>query len=250
MESIFSIGLLVGVAICLVVPGFILAAVLMFLKIKKNLQAQSDTRELFLTGVTDPAVVISAKNTAFTGGGKNRASTGVTVTYEVEVQPASWTPFKAKVDVSLPIREEDVLGERPGETGRKIWVTYDPNDQSRIAFDHYDSNHEFAMRRKAFEKLDKRDKEIRRTGVEATATILEVEDLNLTTKFEKDFTENTILRLRLEVFPKGEPSHRADAQGNFLKSGLNKYAVGKQVIVKFNPQDRSQVALVRAVESN
>lgn len=248
MDSLLSTGLIVAVAMCAGVAVIVFGIAVSLLKLKGNLQAHSARKDILLTGVTDPAVIISAKNTAFTGGGKNRASTGVTVAYEVEVQPASWPPFKAKMDVSVPIREGDNFGERPGEAGRKIWVTYDPLNKKRIVFDHYDSDHEFAMKRREYEKMDKRDAELRRAGAEATATILEVQDLNLTNKFEQDFTDRTILRLALEVFPKGEPSYRANTQSAFAKSGLHKYAVGKQVIVKFDPNDRSRVALLRAVE--
>lgn len=248
MEFILSSGFLVTIMVCLVGPGFLLAIVIGFFKFKKQLKSNTDRRELLLSGATEPAIVISARNNYFTGGGKNRSSTAVNVTFEVDVQPASQLLFRAKFKESLPIREADQLGERPGEAGTKVWVTYDPNNKSRIVLDHYDSNHEYAMKRKEFDLLDKRDSDIRRTGMEAVATILEVEDLKLTNKVEREFLEKTIMRLRLEVSLKGEPSYQADTKGMFLNSGLHKYTVGQKVIVKINPKDRTQVALVSSTE--
>lgn len=249
MEFILSSSFLLIVSFVCIGPGFLLAAVVAFLSIKKQLQSNSNRKDIMLSGVTEPAIVISARNDYFTGGGKNRASNGVTVTFEVEVQPAHQPAFRAKFSESLPIRAGDKMGERPGEAGTKVWVTYDPNDKSRIVLDHYDSNHEFATKRKEFEKIDKRNAWVRQNGVEAVATILEMEDLKLTDKLERDFMENTSLRLKLEVTPADSAPYQTDFMGMFSNSGLHKYQVGKKVVIKFNPQDKTQVALIRSMEN-
>jgi len=166
------------------------------------------------------------------------------------VQPASESSFKAKFREVLPIKrgENFFPGERPGEAGKKIWVCYDPNNKKKMIIDHYDKNHEWAMKRLEFEKVDQRDERIRKTGESAVALILEVEDLMLTNNIEKDEIGNTSLRLRLQITRSNGEAYEGSTQGMFSHSNLHKYRFGKKVNLMINPQDKSQIALVGAVE--
>ena len=72
-----------------------------------------------------------------------------------------------------------MMGERKELAGAKAWMTYDPVDKMRMVNDRFDSDNEFAMKRKTFEKLDRRNEEIPCLGVEVIATILAVEEIKL-----------------------------------------------------------------------
>jgi hypothetical protein len=43
-------------------------------------------------------------------------------------------------------------------------------------------------------------------------------------------------------------SYKAETQALFANSSLGKYTAGKKVYVKFNPQDKTQVALIGSAE--
>ena len=128
------------------------------------------------------------------------------------------------------------------EVGKKIWVTYNPNDVTEMLFEHHDKDRKYYLGYPAFAKLEKQNIVIRQTGEEAIATILEVEDLELVHSYHKEM--KSVLRLKLEVFPKAGEPFQAEVQNTFMNAGLHKYTVGKKVTVKFNPQDKTQVALV------
>jgi len=238
-------GLLGFASFCLIPLGFLLAFVVIFLVIRKNKKSNVNRNDLRLNGITERAIVISARNNYATGT-RSSGATQANVTFAVEVQPVNQPPFLAKFTELLPISADErfMWGERPGEAGKKVWVSYDPNNKSRMILDHYDDNHEWAMKRREFEKIDRRDERIRNNGQDAVAVILEAEDLNLATKNEKNSFNQSIWRLKLQVMPgKGEP-YEGVTQGLFSNNGLQKYTAGKKVKVKINPQDKSQIALV------
>lgn len=201
---------------------------------------QTGLKELRARGVTAPATVLSAKNGIVNTGGGTRL---MHMTLEVEVKPEGRPKFVTTFKDWLPVGRPFVSwGDRPEEVGKKIWVTYNPNDVNEILFEHYDKDHKHYLGYPAFIKIEKQNIIIRKTGEEAMATILEIEDLDIVHSYEKEM--RAVMRLKLEVTPKtGEP-FQAEAQNSFLRSGLHKYTVGKPITVKFNPQDKTQVAIV------
>lgn len=221
-----------------------LVFVVIFFVIKNNLKAHADRRELTLHGVCAPAVILSAWNNYASGGGKHSRSTTAHVTFEVEIQPSGQAPFKAKFKDTLPIRQGEwfIMGPRKEEVGKKIWVAYDPDDLKRMVIDHFDSDHEFISKRRAFEKREDELQTVRRTGDDATAVILEVEDMDLSNNIEKDSSK--ILRLELRVEPGSGMSYKTETVGLFMNTGLHKYTVGKKMAVKIDRVDKYKVALV------
>lgn len=209
-------------------------------------QQREDRRaEIGSNAVMAPAVVISARN----GIVKNRR---MWVTFTVEVQPEGRPAFQAtfKDWVLLQKRGFVSWGERHEEVGQKIWVTYNVNDPTKMILEHYDVDHRVLMGRKAFEKIYERNKIIRETGEEAVARIIKVEDLNLHVMLEREYNpaKGHYMLYKVEVSPNTGAPYLAEFQSLIKPSSLPKFEVGKKCYVKFDPQDRSQVCLSRAME--
>jgi hypothetical protein len=215
---------------------------------KFNQERQAQLAALHKIGITAPAVIVSAQNGVALGPKENQR---LQVAFEVEVDPDGGTAFQATFKDWLEISQYKgfVAGaSRPQDVGRKIWVTYDPNDTSRMMFEYYDEDRRYKVGRSIFEQMEGRNKNIRETGQEALAVILEVEDLELANLLEKDHLQQTIMRLKLEVSPSDIEPYQAETQALIANASLPKYAIGKKVYVKFNPLDKSQMALMRSAE--
>lgn len=210
---------------------------------KYQQERPSKLKELRKSGVTAPAVILSAKNGIVDTLQGNRL---MHMTLDVEIQPEGGAILKTTFKDWLPVGRHFVTwGDRPEEVGKRIWVTYNPNDLNEIFFEYHDKERKYKLGYPAFAKLEKRNAEIEKTGEEAIATIMEIEDLELVHSYEKEV--KTVLRVKLAVTPKAGEPFTAETQASFANSALHKYAVGKKVIVKFNPLDRTQVAIVRSM---
>jgi len=236
-------------AVIVIVAGFLIWGMVTMRRgeqkkfIEQNMHEQKRREAIRTHGITSPAIIVAAKN----GFVSRKNYQGMLVTFEVDVQPEGQPQFRATFKDWIPAGASyQTFGERSEDVGRKIWVTYNPNDVSQMLFEDYHSDE--LVKRFDFNKIEKRDKVIRETGDEATAMILEVEPLDIATGVEQDVFKRTALRLKLEVIPKNGESFQAEAQGMFVNSSLHKYAVGKKVYVKFNSQEKTQVALIGAVE--
>jgi hypothetical protein len=112
----------------------LLAIGLGYFIIKNRLQSNSDRKELLLTGVTEPAIILAAHNNYSSSGSRNSPATRVNVSFEVEVQPSEQPPFKASFRDWLFLKNGERFwpGERFGDAGLKVWVTYDPQNPKRM----------------------------------------------------------------------------------------------------------------------
>lgn len=200
----------------------------------KNRAAQEDA--LRKRGITAPAVVISARNIMERSPFGRREKR---IDYEVDVQPEGRTAFRQSFQHWTERRNTTViLGQLAGEAGRKIWVTYDPNDPSQMIFEHYDEDHgkiveqqELDKRRLEFNKLAEMNNDVRKTGEEAEAVILRAEDLNLPYPSRGSHG----MRLYFDVFPKSGNSFRSDTYALIADTSMEKYSAGKKVFVRFDP---------------
>lgn len=235
---------------CIGILTIPLVPVVIYFVIRNNLNAHKERRNLTLHGISAPAVILSAWNNYASGGGKYSRSTTAHVTFEVEIYPAGQAPFKAKFKDTLSIKEGEwfIMGPRSEEVGKKIWVAYDPNNLKRMVIDHFDSNHEFMLKRRAFEKREDELQTVLKTGENATAEILEVEDLKLSYNIEKDSSK--IFQLKLRVTPKDGMPYETETVGLFMNTGLHKYTVGKKVIVKIDRTDKYKVSIVGALQES
>ncbi|MBK8784472.1 MAG: hypothetical protein IPO22_22355 [Anaerolineales bacterium] len=162
------------------------------------------------------------------------------MTLEVEVQPEGVLNL---INLSRLVASQRNLVSGVMISGSKNLGDVRPNDTTQMMFEYYDEDRKHILGRPLFEKLEKRNNDIRKTGEEALAGILEIEDLQVTNLIERDHLQ-AILRLKL-VTPR-QASHFKQKRKIFMNAGLHKYAVGKKVYVKFNPQDKTQVAIERS----
>jgi hypothetical protein len=253
-EFVELLSLLGCFAIPVLVVIVIVLVVLFIWMLKRNTQKFKQQRQEQITalrkkGATAPAVIHSARNGVAQGPNNDQR---LQVTFDVEVQPEGRSAFQTKFTDWLEISQYEAFragAERPKDVGRKIWVTYDPNDVTQMMFEYYDEARKYKVGRPIFEQMERRNKQIRESGQEVLAVILEAEDLELANLVEKDHLQQTIMRLKLEVSPSGEEAYQAETQALIANASLPRYAAGKKVYVKFNPQDRTQVALMRSAEA-
>ena len=243
-------GFLGFFSFCIGILALPLVFVVIYFTIKNNLKAHADRRNLTLHGVSAPGVILSAWNNYASGGGKHSRSTTAHVTFEVEIYPAGQAPFKAKFKDTLSIKEGEwfIMGPRREEVGKKIWVAYDPKNLKRMVIDHFDSDHAFMSKRRAFEKREDELQTVLKTGEDAIAEILHVEDMRLSYKIEMDSSK--IFQLKLRVTPKDGMPYETETVGLFMNTGLHKYTVGKKVIVKIDRMDKYKVSIVGALQES
>jgi hypothetical protein len=172
----------------------------------------------------------------------------------VDVQREGHGPFRTTFEDWIRERNYTYVNmQRVDIIGRKIWVTYDPNNVSDMFFEYYDEDrekilaaNEWRKRRAAFEKLNKENQALFKTGVEAPAVILEAEDLNLAHETEGA----KAMRLKFEVTPKLGSPYQAETQAMIASGSLEKYSAGKKVLVKVDPRDEMRVTLFRSAETS
>ncbi len=247
----FSIVLLsvcvIGIPVLLFV-GWIISGVM---DNRLNDKREAQNNALRKRGVTSPAVVVSArKNMSRSPFGRKE----IRIDYEVDVQPQGQPSFRQSFqNWTTKTSFTAINNQLVDEVGRRIWVTYDPNDKKQMIFEYYDSEREKILaqkewnsRRASFEKQEKQNQALRNDGEEAVATILEAEDLGLAYQWENAVS----MRLKFEVTPKSGSSFHAETQGLIGTASLEKYSVGKKVYVKFDPREPARVAMLRSFESS
>jgi hypothetical protein len=204
-------------------------------------------------GVTTPAVIVSARRNMFTLRPPGTASNERKLIFEVDVQHAGHSPFRATFQDWIQEHNYTYANmQRMDFIGRKIWVTYDPNNPSDMVFEYFDEERESVLernawneRRAAFERLDKENRALFKTGVEAPAVIIEAEDLDLAHQFEN----TKVMRLKLEITSELGSPYQAETQAMIATASLGKYSVGKKVIIKYDPRDSTRVTLFRSAET-
>jgi hypothetical protein len=83
--------------------------------------------------------------------------------------------------------------------------------------------------------------QLRQTGVEAPATILNMMDTGV-----RIGDNASMLHFNLEVHPEDNPAFRAETQNAVSDSSRPKFVPGATVYVKYNPADLTQVAVDHA----
>jgi hypothetical protein len=138
------------------------------------------------------------------------------------------------------------MGQLVGEAGKKIWVTYDPNDPSQMIFEHDDQEHEqiaseqeLNERRAKFNKLTEGNEALKINGKQAEAIITGVDDLNLPYPLKK----GRAMHLYFDVMPRDGSVFRAEGDVLIGDVALEKYSVGKTVYVRFDPNQPERAVL-------
>ena len=130
--------------------------------------------------------------------------------------------------------------------GKKIWVTYNPEDISKAYLDHYEEDHETEMkahgmnlRRALFFRLSEQNDDLNKSGEQAEAVITRMDDVNLLYPMVK----SRGIQFYLDVKPKSGVVYQAEVKALISDASLQKYSVGKTIYVRFDPLKPERVIL-------
>lgn len=245
--SMYPILCLILLILALVVPFIFFNRELKKDRNSTRQEEYNKTKSLLDRGVTSPADIVSYKYL-----GQNRklydGAYEVVVEYEVEIYPDGQPSFRSKFQTWVPKYYSKA------EQAKKMWVTYDPSDLTQMEIHHYDFQHEDYLikkdqmqRRNRFIDAETEAVRVRETGVEALATILEVEDLNVANEEER--REGKSMRLKFRVTPNSGVSFESETYVMLALESLPKMVVGRQFYVKYDPQKPEISALIRDANS-
>lgn len=204
-------------------------------------QARKDA-DLRARGVLAPAVVVSARTHT---SRKSVDGEYIKIKYVADVYPQGGQPFRAEfVHWSERHHYTAIMGEMVGEAGKQIWVTFDPSEPTDMMFEYDEEQRirrwqeaDLQARRSAFEAAAKPLEKLRDRGAEAHALIVHVEDLQIA----YPGTNGMALQFHVDVTPNGGAPYRTVVPAIVATASLPKYSVGRQVYVRFDPQDPRRV---------
>lgn len=223
---------------------------LQFNKLEKKMEAEAEAEQKFIVELAERGTVAEAKILSLRSSGQLRRLSGkqpeALFDYDVEVLPKDKTAFTASFQHWLPVYDStgkfgaDSIGDAlRGERDQKIYVMFDPNDQSQIMHSHYEKDHSTILRMIEFNKNIKGNDELKRVGEQAEAVITLAEDLNLPYPVKK----SRAMRLEFKVTPKSGMDFKAEGLHLIGDKALKKYSAGKRVFVRFDPQNPNWAVL-------
>lgn len=225
------ITIIASVCGCLITLVSLGVAGFFLFRMFKNMNQNSN---LVKTGVSAPAVIIGLEDTGVTMNDSPQ------VRLTLQVTPVDRPPFQAVATTFVGRLQVGMI-----TPGASVNVRYDPNDISKVAVESLGapsaSSANVAAIQAAMQAQDQYYEGLRKTGEEALAKILTVTDMNM-----RVGDTGAMFRFTLEVTPKiGEP-FKAENQSAILNTSREKYSVGKMVYVRYDPNNKAQVALDRA----
>ncbi len=235
-----NLGAIIGVVCgC---GGGILAVGISGFFIFRMIQGNAQRRNLLQTGVPAPATIMSIEDTGVRINDQPQAKVTLQVT------PANRPPFQAVIkQVFSPF---DLGSLTPGAPAQ---VRFDPNDITKVTIEALGGGGGAAAMmssapanqalQSAMMAQDQYYAQLRTTGVEATATILTSTNLNI-----RNDEVAWVFRLTLDVTMATGEHFQSETQAAIVDASQYKYQPGKKVVVRYDPNNRAQVALVRAVE--
>ena len=229
-SGIFTILITLCVCVSTIVPLGI-AGYFLF-RMFKNMNQNSG---LVKTGLSAPAVIIGLQDTGVT------MNESPQVRLTLQVTPADRPPFQAVATTFVGRLQIGMI-----TPGASVMVRYDPNDISKVAIESLGSpsvnSANVAAIQSAMQQQDQYYEKLRITGEEATAKILTVTDMNI-----RVGDGGSMFRLTFQVIPSFGESFTAETQAAIADSSREKYSVGRMVYVRYDPGNKAQVALDRAV---
>jgi len=197
----------------------------------KNMNQNSG---LIKTGVPASAVIIGIQDTGVT------MNESPQVRLTLQVTPMGRPPFQAIATTFVGRLQVGMI-----TPGASVSVRYDPNDITKVAIESLGApaanSGNFAAIQSALQAQDQYYEQLRKTGEEAPAKILTVSDMNM-----RVGDNGAMYRLTFEVTPQiGEP-FKAETQAAIIDTSREKYSAGKKVYVRYDPNNKAQVALDRA----
>ncbi len=236
-----NLGTIIGI-VCGCGAGIIAIGVSGFF-IYRMIKGNAQTRNLLQNGVAAPAVIVDIKDTGWRVNDQPQAQVTLQVT------PADRPPFQAVIKQVFNVFDLGSLA--PGAPAQ---VRFDPNDPSKITIESLGGGGTAAanaMTSADNQKLqqamliqDQYFAQLRITGTEAHAKIISAVNMNIR-------NENTswVFHLTLDVTtPTGE-HFQSQTQAAIADASQYKYQPGCEVIVRYDPNNKEQVALVRSLVS-
>ena len=221
--TVISIACSCGIAaIVLGVTGFFLF---------RLFKGMSQNSNLLKTGVSAPATILDVQDTGVTMNENPQARV------TLQVSPVGQPPFQAVVNTFVGRFQVGLL-----VPGASVQVRYDPNNPSKVAIESLGG----AMPSVSAQQLLAQDQyyaQLRETGTEARAKILTVTNLNI-----RNDNTGWVFRLTFDVTTMMGEHFQSETTAAILDASQYKYQPGKEVYVRYDPTNRAQVALVRAVE--
>ncbi|MGA7193717.1 MAG: hypothetical protein WBW94_08810 [Anaerolineales bacterium] len=259
------IGIVCGCGIGLIAIG--LSGYLIF----RMMRGQAQTRNLLQTGTPAQAVIVSIQDTGVLINHEPQAR----VTFQVT--PPDRPPFQAVITQTFS--PFDLGSLVPGGMAQ---LRFDPNDISKIAIESLgggggmvapsavpipgqftasvmapppiapgvpamttaDGQPLNPQLQAAMVTQDQYYNQLRSTGIEAKAVVLTCSSMNI-----RNYNTGWVYDITLDITTPSGEHFQSKTQAAIVDTSQHKYAVGKMVIVRFDPNNKAQCTLVRAVES-
>jgi len=202
-------------------------------------KGMSQNSGLVKTGVSAPAVILDVQDTGVSMNNSMQAR------LTLQVTPADRPPFQAVASMFVNRFQVGLL-----VPGASVQVKYDPSDITKVAVESLNAGGgmmgaNIQSVQAAVLAQDQYYEQLRKTGEEALATILTADETNI-----RAAEGGSIFRFTFNVTPRIGDPFKAETQAAIADASRYKYAVGKQVYVRYDPYgDRKQVALDRAATS-
>ena len=220
-ESLIGvIVIIIGVGLPLLLVGsFILR---LFKNYKKN-------KKLLATGKVAKGTILSIQQTG------TYINEQPEVLFNIRVEPDGEPTFD-----STAKRVVSLLQIPQIQPGQIIYVKYDPNDHSSVAL--VEQNNVIQQDTEQIQKKLLKNEEVNvrlnNIGIEAEAIITKFTDLNIMVN-----GDNKSITLEVKVIPGNDKPFNSIVKGIFMPSGLYKYQPGKEIHIKYDPNDKSIVAI-------
>ena len=273
-----NIGTIIGI-VCGCGGGIIAVGISGFF-IYRMIKGQAETRNLLQTGVSAPATIVSIQDTGW------RINDQPQALVTLQVAPADRPPFQAQVKDTFspfdlgsltpgapaqvrfdPNNPSKVVIESlgggmtaqinnlmasnmapgsvavPGQFTPNI-VAPPPTAPGVPAMTTADGQPLNPQLQAAMVTQDQYYNQLRQTGIEAKAVVLICSNMNI-----RNYNTGWVYDLTLDVTASTGEHFQSKTQAAIVDTSQHKYAVGKMVIVRFDPNNKAQCTLVRAVES-
>lgn len=202
-------------------------------------KGMSQNSGLVKTGVPAPAVILDVQDTGVSMNNSMQAR------LTLQVTPANRPPFQAVATTFVNRFQVGLL-----VPGASVQVKYDPSDITKVAIESLSAGGgmmgaNLQSVQAAVLAQDQYYEQLRKTGEEALATILTADETNI-----RAAEGGSVFRFTFNVTPRIGDPFKAETQAAIADASRYKYAVGKQVYVRYDPYgDKKQVALDRAATS-
>ena len=257
MDIMSNLGTIIGV-VCGLGAAVIAVAVTGFFLVRM-FRGQAQARNLLQTGTPAPAVIVDIQDTGWRVNDQPQAKVTLQVT------PPDRPPFQAVITQTFDVFDLGSLAP-----GAQAQVRFDPNDPSKIVIESLGAaaggmvapgmmvpnammpgsmgapnmNPQMVNQQLQQSMLvqDQYFAQLRITGTEAHAKVVSAVNMNIR-------NENTawVFHLTLDVTTSSGEHFQSQTQAAIADASQYKYQPGQEVIIRYDPANKEQVALVRSL---